>query len=166
MSVLVTVVVMLALVCAFNTALNVALVRQLRYHAELLAEVEERGVPAQALPRGEVVNDLADPGADTLVAFFSPTCGRCRRERRVFARTAARWPGGPERAVAVVSGPTASADFLAGLAPAARVVVDTDESLRHAFGIRGFPALFVVAPDGRLAWTGMHADAVPGLMKP
>ncbi|MBB5113251.1 thiol-disulfide isomerase/thioredoxin [Micromonospora echinospora] len=166
MSVLVTVVVLLALVCAFNTALNVALVRRLRYHAELLTEVEERGVPAQALPRGEVVHDFAGHDGDTLVAFFSPTCTRCRKERKGFGRVAARWPGGPDRAVAVVSGPTASADFLTGLAPAARVVVDSDESLRRAFGIRSFPALFVVAPDGRLAWTGVHADAVPGLAEP
>ncbi|MGC5287088.1 TlpA family protein disulfide reductase [Micromonospora sp. DT231] len=166
MSVLVTVVVVLALVCAFNTALNVALVRRLRYHAELLADVEERGVPAQALPRGETVHDFVGHDADTLVAFFSPTCTRCRRERKAFGRVAARWPGGPDRTVAVVSGPTASADFLTGLAPAARIVVDTDESLRHAFGIRGFPALFVVSPDGRLAWTGVHADAVPGLTGP
>lgn len=171
MSALVTVVVLLALVCVFNTALNLALVRRLRYHAELLAGVDERGVPAQALPRGAVVgdrlgHDLVDGDADTLVAFFSPTCDRCRRDRKIFGRVAARWPGGPDRVVAVVSGPSASAAFLTGAAPAARVVVDTDESLRHAFGIRHFPALFVVAPGGRLTWTGMHAHAVPGLAGP
>ncbi|MFI5836550.1 TlpA family protein disulfide reductase [Micromonospora sp. NPDC051300] len=166
MSALVTVVVVLALVCAFNTALSLALVRRMRYHAELLTDIEHHGVPAQARRPGEAVGHFAGRDADTLVAFFSPTCVRCRKERGTFARVAARWPGGPERVVAVVSGPDATAGFLSDLGDAARVVVDTDEALRHDFGIRGFPALFVVSPDGRLAWTGMHAEAVPGCATP
>ncbi|AEV81899.1 hypothetical protein ACWT_0885 [Actinoplanes sp. SE50] len=160
MSALIAAVVVLALVVAFHTALIVALIRRLRYHAELLVDIEERGVPARALPRGAVLAaglGLLAPDTDTLVAFFSPTCDRCRRDRAAFGRVAAGW----DRAVAVVSGPDASAGFLAGAVPAARVVVDADGSLRHAFGIRHFPALFVVSPDGRLAWTGMHASAIP-----
>jgi thiol-disulfide isomerase/thioredoxin len=172
MSVLVAVVTLLSLVCAFHTALLVAVIRRLRHQAELLSEVEERGVAAQALPRGAAVGEFrgrdadglvvtARPEAETLVAFFSPTCSRCRRERRAFRRVAAGWPGGRARVIAVVSGPAATAQFLAGVARSARIVVDADESIRNAFGIRGFPALFVLSPDGHLTWTGVHAHTVP-----
>jgi hypothetical protein len=63
----------------------------------------------------------------------------------------------------VVSGPGASARFLARLGPVARVIVDVDETMREAFGVEGFPAVFVLAESGRLSWTGLHAHAVPGL---
>ncbi|AVT33995.1 hypothetical protein C6361_36280 [Plantactinospora sp. BC1] len=174
MSVLVAVVVLSSAVCAFNTALLVAVVRRLRYQSELLSEVERQGVPARALSRGDAVRDFLvhdtqgrpvtpDVPAATLVGFFSPTCASCRRERARFRAVAARWPGGPARVLAVVTGPDASARFLARLEPVARIVVDADGTMRRAFGIEGFPAIFVLAESGCLSWTGIHADSVPGL---
>ncbi|MDG4788007.1 hypothetical protein O7626_19030 [Micromonospora sp. WMMD1102] len=174
MSVLVAVVVLSSAWCAFNTALLVAVVRRLRYQSELLSEVERQGVPARALPRGDTVRDFlvhdtrgrpvtpVVPAA-TLVGFFSPTCPSCRRERARFRAVAARWPGGSERVLAVVTGPAASARFLRRLDPVARIVVDPDSAMRQAFGIESFPAIFVLAGAGCLSWTGIHADAVPGL---
>ncbi|MEU8258103.1 redoxin family protein [Micromonospora inaquosa] len=158
----------------FNTAVLVAVVRRLRIQSELLSETEARGVPARALPVGATVGDFlaydtegravtAAMPAHTLIGFFSPTCGSCRRERGRFRRAAARWPGGRSQVVAVVTGPDASARFLSRLTAVARIVVDQDESVRHAFGVQGFPAAFVVADLGRLTWTGLHVDVVPGL---
>ncbi|MEN3609088.1 hypothetical protein AAH979_06010 [Plantactinospora sp. ZYX-F-223] len=174
MSVLVAAVVLNSIVCAFNTALLAAVVRRLRYQSELLSEVERQGVPARALSRGDTVGGFLahdtrgrpvtpDVPADTLVGFFSPTCASCRRERARFRVVAARWPGGSGRVLAVVTGPGASARFLNQLDPVARIVVDADEAMRHAFGIEGFPAIFVLAESGCVTWTGIHADAVPGL---
>ncbi|WP_460915811.1 thioredoxin domain-containing protein [Plantactinospora veratri] len=76
---------------------------------------------------------------------------------------AARWPGGSARVLAVVTGPDASARFLGRLDPVARIVVDPANTMRRAFGVEGFPAVFVLAESGRLSWTGIHVDAVPGL---
>ncbi|MEV4637867.1 hypothetical protein AB0J80_10975 [Actinoplanes sp. NPDC049548] len=97
----------------------------------------------------------------TLIGFFSPACASCRRERNRLRAVAARWPGGPERVYAVVTGPSGSATFLARLDPVARIVVDVDEAMRHAFGTTAFPAVFVLAESGSLSWTGLHVDAVP-----
>jgi thiol-disulfide isomerase/thioredoxin len=171
-SVLIAVVVLSSVVCAFNSAVLVAVVRRLRYQSELLSEVERQGVPARALARGATVGEFLahdtdgrpvgrDVPAATLVGFFSPTCSSCRRERDAFRSVAARWPGGPARVLAVVTGPDASARFLARLEPVARVIVDDGETMRRAFGIEGFPAMFVLADAGRLTWTGLHVDAVP-----
>jgi hypothetical protein len=65
--------------------------------------------------------------------------------------------------IAVVTGPGSSARFLARWEPVARVVVDADETMRHAFGVRGFPALFVLTESGHLSWTGLQAQVIPGL---
>jgi thiol-disulfide isomerase/thioredoxin len=174
MPVLIAVVVLSSAVCALHTALLVAIVRRLRYQSELLSEVERRGVPAWALSRGDTVGSFLgqdthgrpvtpDVPVATLVGFFSPSCASCRRERARFRAVAARWPGGSGRVLAVATGPDASARFLHQLDPVARIVVDADSTMREAFGIEGFPAFFVLAASGRLSWTGIHADAVPGL---
>jgi hypothetical protein len=168
----VLIVVLIGAVCAFNTALLIAVVRRLRYQSELLSEVERQGVPAYALRQGDTVGDFlaydtrgrsltADVPQATLVGFFSPVCASCRRERAQFRAAAVRWPGGPARVIAVVTGPGSSARFLARLEPVARIVVDADETMRHAFDIKGFPAMFVLTESGCLSWTGLHAHAVP-----
>lgn len=170
----------LCAVCVFNTALLIAVIRRMRVHAELLSDVEERGVPARAHPVGEAVRSfeardieglaLSAPSwpGPTLVGFFSPTCSSCRRERKHFRAVAARWPGGRSHVVAVVSGPAAAAAFLAQAGPVARIVVDRQETVREAFGVRSFPAAFVVTRTGRISWSGLHVPApetVPELVR-
>ncbi|SCL25313.1 Thiol-disulfide isomerase or thioredoxin [Micromonospora pallida] len=173
MPALVATVVLLAVVCAGHTALLVAVVRRLRVQAELLADVEERGLPARALPVGSTIGAFSvtdtdgepfsagDASGPTLVAMLSPTCGSCRRLRREFGAVAARWPGGRSRVVVVVTGPSATAAYARRLAPLARIVVDPDEVVRDAFAVTAFPALFVVEPTGELSWTGRWAHSVP-----
>ncbi|BEL08286.1 hypothetical protein Q0Z83_064770 [Actinoplanes sichuanensis] len=162
MTVLVTAVVILALVSALNMLLILSVARQTQRNSELLWPVAERGVPAKALPVGATVGPVDGAWAgDTLVAFLVPGCGSCREVRRQLRPRAARWPGGRDRVLVVVTGRNATKSYAASLAGVARVVVDTDETVRTAFGVRGLPALFVVAPDGELTWTGVHVEAVP-----
>ncbi|OZV81769.1 hypothetical protein CA850_11535 [Micromonospora echinospora] len=173
MSALVATVVLLAVVCAGHTSLLVAVVRRLRIQAELLADVEERGLPARALPAGAAVGAFSvtdtdgrvfsagDPSGPTLVAMLNPTCGSCRRLRREFGTVAARWPGGRSRVVVVVTGPSATAAYARRLAPTARIVVDAAGAVRDAFSVTAFPAIFVVASTGELSWTGRWAHSVP-----
>lgn len=175
MPALVTAVVLLTIICVLNTAILARVIRQLRRHSELLWEVAERGVPARALAPGSTVGRFAvrdtdgalvtdsNRAAATLIVFLSPTCASCRRLRTEFPAVAARWAAGRENVIAVVAGPDATATYAAKLAPVARIVVDNDEVMRAAFGVRGFPAIFVLAVSGELAWTGLHADAIPGI---
>ncbi|MEU8241026.1 hypothetical protein AB0C07_22510 [Actinoplanes missouriensis] len=175
---MVTLAVLTALVCAFNTANLVAVNRRLRYLGELLWQVEQRGVPAKAPPAGSPVGPFAVQDTDggavtstgwedrTLVAFMDPACLSCRQLRRELRPLAARWPAGRRNVVVVLTGPSARADFARRLAPVARVVVDQQETVRAAFGVEGLPAIFVVEPPGVLSWTGMHPDTVPAVTEP
>jgi hypothetical protein len=178
MSSLVVLAALTGLVCAANSLMLVTVNRRLQLHGELLWETQQRGVPADALRAGAVVGPFAvrdtdgaefgDTGrhAGMLVVFLSPTCGSCRRLRRDLRPVMAGWGGGRQRVVVVVTGPTAEASFARRLAPVARIVVDRAETVRAAFGVRAFPAIFVVDGSGELAWTGLHADAVPGVVEP
>jgi hypothetical protein len=175
MPVLVTAVVILAMVSALNVLLLFSVARETQRNSELLWEAAERGVPAKALAvgatvgrflvhdtDGEALSDTSSTGT-TLVAFLVPGCGSCRRTRKQLQTVAARWPGGRSRVIVVVSGSDATEAYASSLAGLARIVLDHNDVVRKAFGVRGTPALFLIKPSGELTWTGVHVDTIPGL---
>jgi peroxiredoxin len=160
---------LLGVLCLVNLALTVTLVRRVRRQDERIAAAPRFRVQA-GLPPGTKVGDfwavtvsgerrsLADlAGARSLVAFFSPTCGPCRKQLPEFAEFARTIPGGPSQVLAVVAGEEDQAkEFVAGLDGTASVVVEPPHGpVATAFSARGFPSFYLVGTDGRVESSGL-----------
>ena len=93
--------------------------------------------------------DLADVrGADTVLLFWSPGCGHCRRmEEDLRAWEAARTAVSPR--LVVVSTGSAEATRTHGFR--STVVLDPGVGVGHRFGARGTPAAIRIDADGRIA---------------
>ncbi|MFJ6195513.1 TlpA family protein disulfide reductase [Micromonospora sp. NPDC092111] len=163
MSILIAAVALVGLLCLLDLVLTFGVVKRLREHTALLAEVVP---PSPAVKVGqevgtfEAVTVTGEPvttdrlGSGTLVAFFSPTCGPCKDKLPKFVAHTRGLPAGQEAPLAVVIGDAEQAgDFLAELSPVARVVVERgDGAVSSAFGVRAYPTLLRVDRDdaGRL----------------
>ncbi|MFJ6937798.1 TlpA family protein disulfide reductase [Streptomyces sp. NPDC101132] len=157
--------------CALDLVLTLGVIKRLRDQGALLAELGS-GTPALAV--GEEVGAFTattvdgvpigrdDLNDDTLVAFFSPTCGPCRKKLPAFVAHARTLPGGRDAVLATVVGtPEAAAAFTEALAPVARVVVEeADGPVGAAFNATAYPTVLRVAPaaDGRVLVTADQVD--------
>ncbi|MGW5696626.1 hypothetical protein ACWEWX_38805 [Streptomyces asiaticus] len=174
MSFLIAAVVFVGSLGALNLVLMIGVIKRLREHTERLSAFRPRttdievGTEIGAF-RTVTVDDeplaqesLAD---DTLVAFFSPTCGPCKTSLPSFVAHARGLAGGRNRVLATVVGDAdAAAPFVAELSPVARVVVESPAgTVSTAFGTRAFPTLLRVGRDdgGRLVVTSSHVDVAP-----
>ncbi|WP_016823296.1 hypothetical protein [Streptomyces viridosporus] len=167
MPVLVTAVVLVGLLCTLDLILTVGVIRRLREHTELLSE---RGGGRMSLGPGDEVGDFSvtsvsgEPvdgtaiGSETVVAFFSPTCGSCKEKLPKFVEYARGVPRGREQVLAAVTadGPQdaeAAAPMVTALTPVARVLTGRDaEAVAEACKVRAFPVVLKVnrSTDGRL----------------
>ena len=160
---------LLGALCLVNLALTFTLVRRVRRQDERIAAAPRFRVQA-GLPPGTKVGDftavtvtgerrsLGDlAGARSLVAFFSPTCGPCRKQLPEFAEFARTIPGGAAQVLAVVAGDeNQAAEFAAGLDGAASVVAEPAHGpVATAFSARGFPSFYLVGADGRVESSGL-----------
>jgi thiol-disulfide isomerase/thioredoxin len=171
MLVLTIAVALVGLLCLLDLVLTLGVVRRLREHAEVLANLPGQG--GAEPPVGAAVGPFAARAVDgervtqdhlvdqTLVAFFSPGCAPCEELRPAFVRFAAAHPGGRGQVLAVLTAPAEldsgeHADAVAELAPVARVVVQEqgDEVVAAAFGVRRYPTLCLVDANGRIAASG------------
>ncbi|QFU92692.1 TlpA disulfide reductase family protein [Amycolatopsis sp. YIM 10] len=157
MSVLIAGVVLAGLLCLLDLVLTLGVIKRLREHTELLARANS---PRTALAPGERVGEFAtstldgrrlaqaDLGAETLVAFFSPTCEPCEEKIPGFLDFAREFPGGRDRVLAVVVGDPAEANWrVEDFFDVARVVVEPAEgAVSTAFGVRGFPSVLITGP--------------------
>lgn len=150
--------------CALDLILTLGVIKRLREHTDLLANSGGMGAPA--LAAGEEVGAFTattmdgEPltgeqlAEDTLVAFFSPTCGPCKETMPKFVQYAPTVPGGRDRVLAVVVGePDEAAGPVGALSPVARVVVENvDGALGEAFKVKAYPTVLKVGRggDGRL----------------
>ncbi|MFI6984263.1 TlpA disulfide reductase family protein [Embleya sp. NPDC050154] len=148
--------------CLLNLILTVGVIKRLREHTEMLANVGGAGNGRASITVGEEVGDFTASTVDgeqlardllvgeTLVAFFSPTCKPCKEKLPKFLDFAATLPGGRDRVLATVVGDTeASAALVAELTPVARVIVEEyDGALSAAFQAKAYPTLLMVARDG------------------
>ncbi|MEV4868065.1 TlpA disulfide reductase family protein [Streptomyces syringium] len=163
MPVMIAAVVLVGALCTLDLILTLGVIKRLREHTALLSEVSgnlpgrppvlavgaEIGEFTAVTVDGEVLTRASLAG-DTLVAFFSPNCEPCQEMLPKFVAHARAAGGGRDRVLAVVVGATdRAAGQVAELSPVARVVVEgSDTALTSAFEIKGFPALFTVAPNG------------------
>ncbi|WP_327350916.1 TlpA family protein disulfide reductase [Streptomyces sp. NBC_01304] len=161
MSFLLPLLLVVGVLSALNLVLVVGVIKRLREHTELIAAAGS-AVDTYTINVGTRVDDFAvatvdgEPlthqlaADDTLVAFFSPTCGPCKDKLPKFVEYVRR--GGIERdrvLVAVVGDPEESAGFIEQLRPVARVVSElSDGALGAAFQVKAFPTILRVAPDG------------------
>lgn len=167
MPILIATVVLVAVLCTLDLILTVGVIKRLREHTDLLSE---RGGGRMSLGPGDEVGEFSVASvegepvqaamieSETVVAFFSPTCGPCKEKLPKFVEYARGVPRGREQVLAVVTSDTpedaqAAAPSVAALAPVARVVTGQDaEVLASACKVRGFPVVLKVnrSTDGRL----------------
>jgi thiol-disulfide isomerase/thioredoxin len=160
--------------CLVNLTLLFAVIRKVRVLGE---RVDKVPVTARAalLPVGSNAPEftavttggdsasLADlAGSRSVVGFFSPNCQPCRAQVPEFIEFAKALPHAAGQGLAVVVGDGAAATGLADeLDGAATVVITPRQSpLVAAFSVRGFPAFYLIGPDGRIEARGMAVQAL------
>ncbi|GAA2317054.1 hypothetical protein SVIO_070720 [Streptomyces violaceusniger] len=166
MPLLAAVVVFVGALCALDLILTLGVIKRLREQTTLLAKMSG---PPPAISIGEEIGEFEATTVDgepvsrelltgeTLVAFFSPTCGPCKEKLPAFVDHVRALPAGGTQALAVVVGEADdAAAFLAELSPVARVVLEgVGGPLGKAFQASAYPTLLRVAPgeDGRVVVT-------------
>ncbi|WP_440582111.1 TlpA family protein disulfide reductase [Streptomyces flavofungini] len=167
MPILIATVVLVGVLCTLDLILTIGVIKRLQEHTALLSERgggrmslgpgDEVGGFSATSVAGEPVHD-AMIESETVVAFFSPSCGPCKEKLPKFIEYARGVPRGREQVIAVVTADTpedaeAAAPGVAALAPVARVVTGRDaEAVANACKVRGFPVVLKVnrSTDGRL----------------
>ncbi|MFI6689996.1 TlpA family protein disulfide reductase [Streptomyces sp. NPDC050485] len=160
MSFLIPAVALVGALCVLDLVLTLGVVKRLREHTEMLAS--NSAVDTYTINVGEQVGEFTASSVDgeevthqlrqddTLVAFFSPTCGPCRDKLPKFVDHVER--GGITRdrvLVTVVGDAEESRGFIEQLRPIARVVCErSDGELTAAFKVKAFPTVLKVSPDG------------------
>jgi peroxiredoxin len=160
--------------CLVNLALLFAVIRKLRLLGERVDQMPIMA-PAALLPVGSKAPEftavttngesrsLADlAGSRSVVGFFSPNCPPCRVQLPEFIEFVKALPGGPGQALAVVTGEAdAAAAFAAELDAAVGVVIAPRQGpISTAFSVRGYPAFYLIGPDGRVEARGMAMQAL------
>lgn len=163
------------MLCILDLLLTYGVIRRLRIHTEqLTAGYGGSGNPRSLPGRGSRIGDFAantvdgrpvEPGMfarETVVGFFSPTCGPCKDMLPLFVEHAAEVLDGRSRVLAVVvSDPQEAASLVSVLEPVAQVVVEQrDGAMSGAFSVTGFPSLFVVNEDRTIVASGHTMAAV------
>ncbi|QIS07980.1 hypothetical protein [Nocardia arthritidis] len=161
-------VVLVGLLCALDLLLTVGVIKRLREHTDLLSNRDRAPMIGVGEEIGEFEASTVDGerlstellGDETLVAFFSPSCGPCKEKLPKFVAyaRAAEIP----RPVAVVVGAAHEAEeFVAALRPVARVVVESaDGAMGTAFRAQAYPTVLKVGPDrwGKLVVQANRVD--------
>ncbi|MCA6096754.1 hypothetical protein LE181_31930, partial [Streptomyces sp. SCA3-4] len=154
--------VLVGLLCSLDLVLTVGVIKRLREHTELLsrkgdapslATGEEVGAFSATSVDGEAVTDTMID-TETVVAFFSTTCGPCKEKLPKFVEYARSVPGGRGRVLATVIGePGETAAMVEALRPVARVTTeDASGVMGEAFKVMAYPVVLKVnrTTDGRL----------------
>ncbi|MFI6048443.1 hypothetical protein ACIA8C_43020 [Nocardia sp. NPDC051321] len=173
MSILIAVTTILAIATAAHLVVTLGLVRRLRAHTDLLAQLADNtdrllptGTPIPAFTAQTVDGDVIDqtnlrhPAA---VALLAVDCPHCRTNLPEFVAYihGAGYPR--ERVLAVVTtnertDPTARQDMLDILTPVATVVCETstDGTVTTSFDAQAFPAFYLTGANATIT-SGTHA---------
>jgi len=156
--ILTAVVILVGLLCVLDLLLTLGVIKRLREHTELLSAADN--APSALAVNSEVADfhvatvdgellrsEMLD--GETLVAFFSPSCGPCQERLPEFVEYARAWPGGRDRTLVVVVGEEAEAVApVAALSPVARVAVEgPDGALASAFEVNAYPTVLMIAQN-------------------
>jgi hypothetical protein len=150
-----------------NLVLSLGMIRRLRVHNGRLDDLARvaprpepmtgpgtRPLPFTASPINASPITDADLGADTVVAFFSPTCDSCDEWVPKFVDAVKAMPSGASQALAVVVAdtPSAATAMVSQLRQVAMVAIEPDKGpLATAFKVTGYPAMCRFDADGRVA---------------
>lgn len=162
-----------SVLCLVNLVLLFAVIRKVRLLGERVDQVPLMA-PAALLPVGSKApgftavttsgesRSLADlAGSRSVVGFFSPNCQPCHAQVPQFIEFAQALPGGGHALAVVVGEGAAAAGLAAELDGTAAVVITPARGpLIAAFSVRGFPAFYLVDPDGRIEARGMGVQAL------
>lgn len=176
---LVAVVILVGLIATVNLVLTYGVIRRLREHNERLTTLAAAGFepPPLMLDTGAAPGEFTAVTVDDepvtrnslagggLVGFFSPDCAPCKEQVPLFAKRAAEYGRGQVLAVAVGTPDTTRA-IVEQLLPVANVIVEAAGGpLQRAFEVNGFPAMCVVAGDGRITAGSSALDQLPELSR-
>ncbi|MGN9919536.1 peroxiredoxin family protein [Micromonospora palomenae] len=173
---LIAAVVLVSALGLLNLLLNLAMIRRLREHTELLAK-------HAAIAGGGIIQAGQSPGdflatdsdgrevrrsdlvGEVLVGFFSTNCPACTDALPTFVTWATGLSGGRSKVFAVVNGEEpAAADLAAKLAGAARVIVEhSDSAIITAFQVAAFPS-WCRLDDGTVRDSGTGLSRAPSLV--
>ncbi len=165
--------VLVGAICLIDLVLTVGVIRRLREHTELIANLANNPrMPATILAAGTRVAPFVAGTVDggtvasdalagpTLVGVFSPTCPSCHEQLPKFLDEARRFDR--DRVLAVVVGdPDQAEPQRAQLSPVARVVIEGEGgTVATALSVAAFPAFCVLDPDGTVLSSGYALDQV------
>ncbi|MFG1943267.1 TlpA disulfide reductase family protein [Nonomuraea sp. NPDC048826] len=176
MTILIAAVILVGALCLLDLLLTFGVIRRLREHTthlEGLLNTVGMGDAQRIL--GKPVGDFAATTTDgepvsrallsgeTVVAFFSPTCGPCKEKAPVFADLVRAHALDRQQVLAVVAGDGGeeeSARMAGLLEPSARVVMDRggEDSVAGAFQISAFPTFCLVDAEGVVRVVDSDAD--------
>jgi len=169
--------------CLVNLFFLAVLARRLRAVGDELRSRSRRQGPRLSdgvLPRGAVVSPFATSDIDglsldrdsvtasTLVYFVAPGCAPCAELLPAMVDRARTHPGGRERVLAVVVARNReeAEEYVTELAGVARIVVEVAGEPRQvltAFGVRAFPAAYLLDAGGRVVASGAGNMALAAL---
>lgn len=176
MSILAAAVVFVGLLCLTDLLLTLGVIRRLRDHTSMIASMttsEHRAVGVTALANGTLPApfqvDLADdtaiagPAGVSVVAFFSTTCPICPERVPTFADYLRAHLVRLDEVLAVVTGENPDhAPYLADLSQVAQIHKEEHGGpIGRAFGVRGFPAFFLLNADGTVLASGYDPAMLP-----
>ena len=164
------------IVCVLNLLLLFGVIRRLKEHDQAIAKIPlGTSAPASLRAPGSEVDEFAAVSTDdvpvtretlageTLVGFFSVSCGPCVESAPKFARFAAGVPGGKDSVLTIVVADDEDdpAEMVGILSDGARVVVEGfDGPMATAFGVTAFPAYAVVS-SGTITATALDFTTLP-----
>ncbi|WP_460526806.1 thioredoxin domain-containing protein [Flindersiella endophytica] len=151
---------LVGLLCSLDLILTVGVIRRLRDHSGQLSAIPGMPGSQPSLGVGDPVGDFTSTDVDgqlvsnellkgeTLVAFLSAGCAPCKDKLPLLVEYARSAPAGRDGVLAVVLGVNESdEEFVAGLRPVARVVVEEHRgAMSMAFQANRYPSILMVAP--------------------
>lgn len=172
MTVLITAVVLVGMLCALDLLLTLGVIRRLREHTSMLAKARDLVPGVIGLEPGQspapfsamtTAGDIVrDPAGLRVVAFFSSSCSACPERVPPFVTYLTEHAVERDSVLAIIeSSGDEPPPYLPQLAGAARVCVEEpDGEVARAFRVTGFPAFCVLGEDGSLVTSGYEVSAL------
>jgi thiol-disulfide isomerase/thioredoxin len=173
MPILVAAVAVVGGLCLLDLLLTFGVIRRLREHTQMLTGARGSEPPPIGLAAGkppglfsaETTSGEEVTGAAGLqvIAFFSSWCSTCPERVPPFLEYLSRHRIGRDSVLAVVAADSSTpAPYLEQLAEVALACVEpTGGEIATAFEVQGFPAFFLLDPDGAVAVNGYDPAALP-----
>jgi hypothetical protein len=150
------------ILCLLDLIVTLGVIRRLREHTEMLAEMNGGPAPVMGVQVGSSPATFSATAADGglvsgssglfVVAFFSASCPVCPKQVEPFARYLTDSDVPADRALVVIVGPASDPPaYRDRLAAVARLVTeDVDGEISRAYQVVGFPAFVLMDGTGNV----------------